>query len=285
MTRLARLVLAVKRAQRIGVDATLTLIAKLVGMLGLVITYRLRVSGTTRFITHRVDEQCHLLGGDTERGKETHAHDDHLGIGNWLGSAKALDTHLPEFAIAALLRTLGAKHRPRVPELCRSRALRYEGVLGDGTHNACRALGTQREDLVTLERGALAHCLHGPHRPYREELLAGNVTRLSNATREELGALENRRLDGLVAIGGKHLVRTCNELKPRTCAVKDKILSTFRRLVSHYLPSFSFVWSPLVPGSSLTTMASTSMGCGSSEFCTSSTVALMVVSSSSYACL
>lgn len=37
---LARLVLAVKRAQRIGVDATLTLIAKLVGMLGLVITYR-----------------------------------------------------------------------------------------------------------------------------------------------------------------------------------------------------------------------------------------------------
>lgn len=254
-------------------------------MLDLVIAHRLRVSGATRFVTHRVDEQRHLLGGNAERGEEAHTHDDHLGIGNWLGGAEALDTHLPEFAITSLLRTLGAKHRPCIPELCRSRALRHEGVLGDGTHDTRRALGTQREDLIALERGALAHCLHGSHRPYREELLAGNVTRLSHAAREELGTLENRRLDGLVAIGGKHLVRTCDELKPRTCAVKDKILSAFRRLVSHYLPSLSFVWSPLATGSSLTTMASTSMGCGSSGSCASSTVALMVASLSSYACL
>lgn len=138
---LARLVLAVEGTQRIDVDTALALIAELVGVLGLVIAYRLRVGRTARFVTHRVDEQRHLLGGYAERGEKAHAHDDHLGIGNWLGGAKALDAHLSELAIATLLRALGAKHGACVPELCRSRTLRHEGVLGDGAHDTRRALG------------------------------------------------------------------------------------------------------------------------------------------------
>ena len=114
------------------------------------------VGGATLGITHRVDAQLEPLGREAQTLVELHQHDDALGIGRGVGGAQPFDAHLVELAQATLLRTLAAEHRPGVPELGGSPALRDEVVLHRSAHHAGRALGAHGHALLCLEAALAA---------------------------------------------------------------------------------------------------------------------------------
>src|SRR5204863_3867735 len=90
-----------------------------------------------------------------------------------------------ELAVAARLRRLVAEERSPVPELHWLRQL-VHAVLEVGAADTSGALGPQRERAPAL-------VLEGEH------LLLHDVGGLPHAAREELGGLEDRRVDEAVA--------------------------------------------------------------------------------------
>ena len=158
------------------------------------------VAGTALSAAHGVDEQGHRLPLEAELLEEAHAHDDHLCVCAGVRGAQALDAHLVELPQTALLRALAAKHRAGVEQLGRCAALGDEVVLGDGAHNAGRALWAQGQLLVCLEGLVCLEAVDRAEGEDREDLLGGGVAGLAAAAQEELRLLEDGGLDGLVAV-------------------------------------------------------------------------------------
>jgi hypothetical protein len=138
-------------------------------------------------------------------------------------NADRLGADLPELAEAAGLRLLLAEERAEVPELDRLRLL-VHAVLEVGADDRRGALGAQRH-------GAPARVVEGVH------LLLDDVGRLADAAREELGVLEDRRLDPPVARGREDPARGLLDRAARGIVLRQHVVRAARRLgpVAHRL--------------------------------------------------
>ena len=118
----------------------------------------------------------------------------------------ALQPDLVELAVAPGLRALVAEEGPDVGELHRLRQLVHP-VLEVGAADRRRALRPQGQAAPAL-------VLEGEH------LLADDVGRLADAALEQLGVLEGRRRDRLVAGAGEDLGRGALRAAPaaRACS-------------------------------------------------------------------
>ena len=141
-----------------------------------------------------------LLGGDAARLEEAPQQRDELGVGGRLGRAEELGADLPELAHAALLRALVAEHRAGVVELGEL-PVAGEAVLERRPNDARGGLRAQRDRAAAL-------VLEGVH------LLGDDVGRLADAAREDLGVLEQRRVDRLVAVAREELLGDARQVLP-----------------------------------------------------------------------
>ncbi len=116
-------------------------------------------------------------------------HDDLLGVDVRAGKAHRLDVDLVELPIAAALRPFVAKHGPHGPQP--ARRVVSEVVLDDRPHHTGGELRTQRQ-VLTVERSSK-----------RVHLLFDDVGDLADALHEELGVLDNRRADLLIAVAAQ----------------------------------------------------------------------------------
>jgi hypothetical protein len=106
---------------------------------------------------------------------------DQLGVGLGTGRTDRLGADLPELAVSALLRRLGAEVGAQVPELHRLRQLVHPVLhVGTGDRRGPFRAQRQRPAAAVVER------VH---------LLADDVGRAADAAGEQLGRLERRRLD------------------------------------------------------------------------------------------
>jgi len=116
-------------------------------------------------------------------------HHDQFGIDVRPGKADRLDVDLMELAVAPALRPLVAEQRPHRPQP--SRRLVGEVVLHDRAHHPGGEFRPQRELL------AVEPVLEGVH------LLLDDVGDLADALDEQLGGLDDRRADLLVAVAAQ----------------------------------------------------------------------------------
>ena len=202
-------------------------------MLGQVGTHGLAVGRAARVASHGVHEQARGLHRDADGGVEAHEHDDALGVHAGLLGAQALDAHLVELALAALLRALGAEHRACVHELRRLRALRHQVMLHHGAHDAGRALGPQRQAALRLDGAAVKERLQVLARDSGEHLLRHHVGGLADAAHEELRLLEQRRLDGQVAVAAEDVRGHGLEARPELRLVGKQVARAFGGLDCH----------------------------------------------------
>ncbi len=144
------------------------------------------VRGTACRIADRVDE--HLDTGHADVGVEAMTELDDLGIDGGPGIADRLDVELPELPVPARLGTVVAEHRSGRGELHRLRP-RLHPVLHVGPRNPCGGLRAERPGFGFL-------------RPRRdaEQLLLDDVGDLTDAPFEDRSLLEQRGLDGPVAV-------------------------------------------------------------------------------------
>ncbi len=124
--------------------------------------------------------------GDAEAAEQRVVKLDHLRIERGVLGADRLDVQLPVLAEAPFLRTPVAVDRFVRVELLRLR-LAMEAVLEVGAHDRGGRLRTKRERPVA----AVLECVH---------LLRDDVRPLSGRTREELGLLEDGRVDPAIAV-------------------------------------------------------------------------------------
>ena len=136
-------------------------------------------------------------------GEQLGQQPDRLGVGERRVGADRLDAELVELAVAARLRALVAEEGADVGELHRLRQLLH-AVLDVGAADRRRALGSQGEAAPAL-------VLEGEH------LLADDVGRVADAALEQLGVLEARRGDRLVAGAGEDRRARCAR-SARACA-------------------------------------------------------------------
>ena len=132
-------------------------------------------------------------------GEQVGEQHDRLGVGERRVGADRLGADLVELAVAAGLRALVAEERPEVGELHRLRQL-VHAVLEVGAADRRRALRPQGDAAPAL-------VLEGEH------LLADDVGGAADAALEQLGVLEGRRRDRLVA--GAREDRRGGALDPR----------------------------------------------------------------------
>src|SRR5690606_22250821 len=114
---------------------------------------------------------------------------DDLGVGDGRLHGQVLDAHLPELAVAALLRTLVTEERARVGPLPRTGGPGAE-VRTDDAGGPLRAEGQGPASLVR----------EGVH------LLGDDLRRPPDATLEQLGGLEDGGGHQRVAVSLGHLV-------------------------------------------------------------------------------
>ena len=160
------------------------------------------IRGPAVLVAHRVEQQSHAARGDAYRLVEAPQQRDDLGVDAGFRHVERLGTDLPELARATLLRTLVAKHRTGVVELG-ALAVRGQVVLERRAHHACGALGTQRDRAAALVLE-------------RVHLLRDDVGRLADTASEDVGVLEERRVDGLVAVACEELLGRALKVLPGT---------------------------------------------------------------------
>ena len=123
-------------------------------------------------------------------GEEGGGQLDDLRVDGRSGIADDLHVELPELPIAAGLRPVVAEHRSRERQLHRLGPGAH-AVLHVGAHDAGGGLRAERPSLALLFAAPGLHA---------EELLLHHVRDLAHATLVDRRLLEERRLDGLVAI-------------------------------------------------------------------------------------
>ena len=136
---------------------------------------------------------------DPEALPQARAERDELSVDVRSGTADRLDVHLPELPVAARLRRLVAEHRTDAPQLV-ARATQH-AVGNQRARDAGGGLRAQRQAVPA----AVGEGVH---------LLADHVGVLADRALEELGVLQDRYADLLVAIGGQQLARQVLKVLP-----------------------------------------------------------------------
>ncbi len=187
--RAGALVVGVERAQRVGFEPPAHLLRQLFLARAQVVAQLVQVGGPRlgraearhaqprRPRARALDDLCQQQ--------------DQLGVEAGVVRADRLGAHLRELPEAPGLGRLVAEERPPVPELHRLREL-VHAVLDVGAADAGGALGPQRQRPPGL-------VLEGEH------LLLHDVGGLPDAAREQVGVLEDRRVERLVARPPEHL--------------------------------------------------------------------------------
>ena len=221
-------VLAVEGAQRVDLGATHALVAHGVGMLVQKRLDGFPVLRAAMLAAHGVHQQHRRFDRHADGRVEAHEHDDALGVDAGVFGPQAFDANLVEHALATLLRTLGAKHRAGVHELGRSRALRHQIMLHRRAHHAGRALGAQAQAAFRLDGAAIDDALEILAGNGREHLFGDDIGGLADAAHEQIGLLEQRRLDGLVAITREYVESGIAEMRPELRFLGQKVARSFR---------------------------------------------------------
>src|SRR5580700_3332265 len=175
--------LGVERAQRVELDARPHVLGEGVGVLAQVSLQLLAILLTGGEAPQARETQAH--GGDTHLIQQGSEQADRLGVDRGILRAERLCAHLPELAIAPGLGALVAEEARQVPETYGLAEL-VHAVLDVGATDGSGALGTQSQR-------ASGGVLEGVH------LLADDVGGSPDPAREQLGRLEDGRLDALIA--------------------------------------------------------------------------------------
>ena len=133
------------------------------------------------------------------------------------GIADRLDVELPELAVAAGLRAVVAEHRAGLGQLHRLRPGLHP-VLDVGADDAGGRLRAERPRLALL----------GPRRE-PEELLLDDVGDLADAALEDVGQLEQRRLDPAVAVARGEVGGQALEPRPGRGLGRQQVARPARR--------------------------------------------------------
>ena len=182
------LVLGVEQPQWIALQACSLELRQRSLMATEVCPQRLEVGGPAGGVADGVE--MHLDIGQADRAKEGRGQLDDLGVDGGARIADGLDIELPELPVATRLRTVVAEHRTAHRETDGLRPGAH-AVLDVGTHDARRGLRPQRPAFALVITTPSLHA---------EELLLDDVGDLADTSLEEVRALEERRLDGLVAV-------------------------------------------------------------------------------------
>ncbi len=233
--RTARLVLAVEGAKRVQIGTMIALFAELFGVLVNEPAHQVAVLRATLLAAHGVQQQTRFRGGNADGLIEAHEHDDGLGIHCRLVGAQALHAHLAELAKATLLRALGAEHRACVHELGRSAALGNQVVLHNRANGAGRAFGAKGKTALRLQRFAGEQLLQVAAGNNGEHLLGNHVGGLAYAAHEQVGLLEQRGLDGLIAATTEDLERGLAEMVPKPHVIGKQVERSLGCLRCHML--------------------------------------------------
>ena len=163
-------------------------------------------------VAHRVEEQRRGVEYP-ELPQEPVPEGDDLDVDIRVVQADGLDPELPVLPVPALLWALVAEQRREVPDLPWPVLL----VLDVGAHDRRRALGSEREP---------------PAAPVRElvHLLADDIGRRAEPV-EDLGVLEHRGDDQLVAEPSGTIRERAHELQPARRLRGDDVVSALRRAV------------------------------------------------------
>ena len=155
-------------------------VAELVLVFGQVLTERLDVPGATRPVSHRIDLERDLV--ESERGDEREGQGDDFDIQVGVGGPDRLQAELEMLAVTPLLGVLVAEGRGPVPRLPGG----HRVVLHKGTHDGCRPLRAQSQDLtVAVDEGV--------------HLLADDLAALADPPVKDADVLEDRRDSQAVA--------------------------------------------------------------------------------------
>ena len=114
-----------------------------------------------------------------------------------------------KLAIAPLLRTLVAEHRPLIPEALY--LIVQQTVFDPGTHTTGGALGTQSEHVaVTI--------LEGVH------LFLNDIGHFADGALEQLGHLHQRHTDLVITVGVEQLAHCLFEIAPGRCLLRQDVV-------------------------------------------------------------
>ena len=161
-------ILGVQNAQRIGVQAALSLLVENIHV-------PLKVGDQRLAVLDALFEQPKAVqfkpGADAELRPESGKHPKHVDIDIRPGKSEGFAPKLIELAIAASLRALVPEHRSEIPQSLRG--VVREIVLNRGAHDSARVFRTQRELL------AIHAVLEGIH------FLLDNIRHLSDTPAEK----------------------------------------------------------------------------------------------------
>ena len=155
--------------------------------------------------------QLQPVGGDPEPAQERVVELDDLGVDRRIVGSDRLDRQLPVLAVAAAAGGAVPVHRPDRVELLRLR-LAVQPVLDVGAGDRRRALGAERQRPV----GAVGERVH---------LLLDDVRSLPGRAQEELGVLEDRRLDRAVAVERGQPLHLAGHAPPQRLLGREDVVS------------------------------------------------------------
>ncbi len=196
-----RRVLRVEQAERVALQALALGGRQAIGAFAVVRGQRLDVGGPAGRVADRVER--HLDVRQARVPEEPRRELDDLRIDRRTRVADRLDVELPELAVAPGLRPVVAEHRTGLGQLHRLRPGLHP-VLDVGADDAGGRLRPERPRLAVL----------GPRRE-PEQLLLDDVGDLADPALEDVGLLEQRRLDALVAVARREVGGQPFEARPR----------------------------------------------------------------------
>ncbi len=177
----------------------------------------LEVGGPALAAADRVQLQPVLL--DPEPVQERVVELDDLGVDRGVVGADPLDRELPVLAVAAAARPPVPVHRADRVELLRLR-LPVEAVLDVRPADRRSALGAERQRPV----GAVGEGVH---------LLLDDVGADARRAREELGVLEDGRLDAPVAVERAETLHLADDALPQRLLRREDVVRAARSLELH----------------------------------------------------
>src|SRR6184192_814772 len=173
----------VEEAQRVLLESHAALRAQLAQVGAIVVTEQLAIRRTADLVPDAVEQEVDATG--IERSEPAPTQHDGYDIEEGAGIADRFDTELTEFVEATALRPFRPKIRAQVIKAHRL-GLQLHARVEEGADDRRRPLRAQRQRSIApvLER---------------EHLFAHDVARLSYGAHEELGGLEGRGFNPLVA--------------------------------------------------------------------------------------
>ena len=203
------LVLDVEDAERARLQLLPCLLAELVRVLLEPRRQLLDVGGAALAAADRV--QLQPVGGDPEPAQERVVELDDLGVDRGIVGSDRLDGELPVLAVAPAAGGAVAVHRPDRVELLRLR-LAVQAVLDVGPRDRRRPLRTEGERPVR----AVGERVH---------LLLDDVRALPRRAQEELGVLEEGRLDRPVAVERGQPLHLAGDAPPQRLLGREDVVS------------------------------------------------------------